>query len=221
MNLAAVNLEAMCKSHEAFETDDWAIPAILGVELLTHTVWDPCAGFGVMGRHLRKAGYDVAESDVVDWWLHFPNRPARATIAIRDFIATTKTPWVIDRDWTCFMNPPFSQAQEFISHANALGARKIVCFQSWAWRESKKRRDWWEENPPSRIWLCGERATCWRFDIPLDCIDPDGPGCGKGKGRDATRCRKCMAGTTAAHAWYVWERGHKGAEIINSIWRDG
>ena len=45
------------------------------------------------------------------------------------------------KDWgteTVFMNPPFSRAEEFVSYAQALGARKIICFQRQAWRESAK-----------------------------------------------------------------------------------
>jgi hypothetical protein len=27
-------------------------------------------------------------------------------------------------------------------------------------------------------------------------------------------------GTDIPHAWYVWERGHKGAELTGAIWKD-
>ena len=101
---------------------------------------------------------------------------------------------------TVFMNPPFSLATQFVDKARALGARKILSFQRQAWRESDTRRAWWEANPSARTWICGNRATCWLFTVP-----PEERG----------------SGTPMAHAWYVWERCHKGAELTSAIWKDG
>ena len=109
------------------------------------------------------------------------------------------------RDWkteTVFMNPPFSLACEFVDHARMMGARKIICFQRYAWREGaldgqSKRGTWWEKNPPARIWLCGDRAQCLRFDLRGQNI-PKPP---------------------TAHAWFVWERGHRGAEITRGLYK--
>jgi hypothetical protein len=146
---------------------------------------------------LRSTGGAIASSNVVN------------------FLTTQDKPFVFD--WTCFMNPPFSLACEFVDRAQALGARKIVCFQRWSWRESQARRQWWRDNAPARIWLCGDRATCWRFDVPERCRGA--AECCKGQGRGAMKCRQCMAGTPTSHAYYVWERGHKPTEIINVIWK--
>jgi len=98
------------------------------------------------------------------------------------------------------MNPPFSKACAFVDKARTLGARKVVCFQRQAWRESDTRRAWWEANPPARVWVCGNRATCWLVTVP-----PEERG----------------SGTPVAHAWYVWERGHRGAELMGAIWKEG
>jgi len=211
---------AAAEGLEAFETDPWSIDAILRVELLTPFVWDPCCGTGLMGRALRENGYTVVETDICDWSRYRPEAPQPDMV--KDFLKFTE-PFNIDpaRGFTVFMNPPFSKAWDFIKQAQALGARKIVCFQRWAWRESKGRRWLWADNPPARIWLCGDRATCWRFDIPSECVMPAGVCAGAGKRRVAreTKCRVCMAGTPTSHAWYVWERGHKPAEIISAIWK--
>lgn len=97
------------------------------------------------------------------------------------------------------MNPPFSKAEAFVDRAQKLGARKVICFQRQAWRESQARRLWWEQNSPARVWVCGARATCWRFDLLTS---------------DVSR----LGGSTTAMAWYVWERGHKGAEVTSAIY---
>lgn len=211
------SLEQLCRDREAFRTDPWAIDAILRAEVLTRDIWDPCAGFGDMGDAARRHGYDeIWESDIEPWHQRFP---AAREVRQHDFLEPDNG-LKYGSEWTCFMNPPFSKACEFVDRARSLGARKIVCFQSWAWRESKGRRAWWAANPPARIWICGMRATCWRFDIPETCRGADQCGKGKGRGLGNVRCRQCMAGTTSTHAWYVWERGHKGAEVVNDLWPD-
>lgn len=190
----AESLTIMCKDREAFETPRWAIEAVLEVELTTKYILDPCCGLGAIGVVCRERGLDVEEFDIERWGDHFPDRQ-RGDPWIQDFLA-----WRRDmRHETVIMNPPFSLAEEFVDHARELGARKIICFQRQAWRESATRRRWWEQNAPARVWVCGARATCWRFDLL---------GTEKAEG----------SGTPTSNAWYVWERGHKGAEVTSAIY---
>ena len=179
---------------EAWETPEWAARSILDVELMTPAVIDPCCGTGPLTKVAQSRGHaGVLAMDLYDWgfegrsgvdWLTLD----RAGLPER-FRAEA---------FTVFMNPPFSLACEFVDHARALGARKIICFQRQAWRESQDRRDWWEQNPPARKWVCGDRAHTWLFHIP--------PENRKG-------------GRFMPAAWFVWERGHKGAEIGGAIWK--
>lgn len=175
-----VTLAEQAKAAECWETDPWAAAAVLRVELLSTLVWDPCCGTGILTLAAREAGYGVYASDLHDWGF------AGADKVGHDFL-------VDDRLWM----PPGTQ---FVDRAFNLGARKVVCFQRQAWRESDERADWWAARPPARVWLCGSRATCWLFTVP--------PEDRKG-------------GTSTAHAWYVWERGHKGAEVTGAIYKDG
>lgn len=209
-----MDLEATCRDLEAFETDAWAIGAILDRELMTNHVIDPCCGKRALSDEAERRGFDVTAIDIRDWSIDFPG--IRAPDHIADFLRSEPEPLP---EATFLLNAPFSLACDFVDHALRFNPRKIICFQRWAWRESSGRRGWWTKNPPARIWVCGERATCWRFDIPHECIGAD--RCGRGKGKGSTRCRDCMAGTTAAHAWFVWERGHKGAEIVHDLWKGG
>ena len=180
-------LEEQARFYECFETPAWAAAAILTVEIFTGEVVDPCCGTGILVRAAIKAGYDVTANDVCFWG--FPI-DTEADFLTEAFDLEGKT---------VFMNPPFSKACAFVDRAFELGARKVVCFQRYAWFESDDRRNWWERNPPARIWLCGDRAICWRFDIaPQDRRN----------------------GAPTAHAWFVWERGHKGGPITSKIWKD-
>lgn len=207
-----MDFETASRELEAFETDPWAVSAILDRELMTEQVIDPCCGTRILSNEAERRGYSVTAIDVRDWSEFIPN--LRAPDYIIDFLEAAIEP---QPESTFFMNPPFSRACDFVDRAFKFKPRKIVCFQRWAWRESSGRRDWWAKNPPARIWICGERATCWRFDIPHECIGAD--RCGRGQGKGSTRCRDCMAGSTTAHAWFVWERGHKGAEIVHDLWK--
>lgn len=101
-----------------------------------------------------------------------------------------------------FMNPPFSKAVTFVEMARYLRARKIVVFQRFAWWEGIERTlALWRYDPPSRVWTPPGRVTCWRFDIPQS----------NRRGR----------GTPTAHAFFVWEAGHRAGPVLNHLPIDG
>jgi len=180
--------QALAEEAECHETPVWAAEAILAVELLTPTIVDPCCGTGVLAEAAKRAGYRVDAADKHDWG--YPCRRA-------DFLADDAYPAGGLHGLAVLMNPPFSLAVPFVDRARALGARKILCFQRFAWRESLERLLWWRTRPAPRIWLCAERATCWRFDIPPEK-------------------RAEMGSTPTAHAWFVWERGHDhGSQLLD------
>lgn len=185
-------IKKLAQDLEGYETEQWPIEAILDVELMTRKVLDPCLGFGVLAAEAMKRGHDVNTIDIHAWNDNFPPHH------LLDFL----TYFEDLSDTTVFMNPPFSKACEFVDHARMMGARKIICFQRQAWREGsleggKKRGAWWEANPPARTWLCGDRAQCLRFDL---------------RGQN-------IAKPPTAHSWFVWERGHKGAEITRGLYK--
>lgn len=176
---------------EHFETPSWAAAAILKKEILTESVWDPCSGAGILSETASFFGYMVRSTDIFDW------SSVSDTIipfdGIEDFLMSQN---VFEDDFTIFMNPPFSKAVEFVEKSIELGARKIVCFQRFAWWESAKRRDFWQKNPPNRIYICQDRADCWRHDIPEDERGSSSP---------------------TAHAWFVWEKGHPAGTVLGHI----
>lgn len=177
---------------EAFETPQWAIDEILKREILTQHVIDPCCGRGVMAAAAIESGYTVWSSDIHDWG--YPCLKA-------DFLGDgwrSPCDLSVDIDLTYFMNPPFSKAEDFVLRAIEFGARKIVCFQRFAWWESNRREKFWDAHPPNRIYVCGSRASCWRYDIPKE---------------------DQKSGTTTAHAWFVFERGHPPGPVISRLYK--
>lgn len=216
------SLRELCIDREAFETPRWAIESVLDVEMVSPEVLDPCAGTGQIGSVLRAEGVPiVAELDIVNWRRILPDGAMRhdEPIAVADFLG------VNDMDLsesTVVMNPPFSLAAEFVDRCRALKARKVICFQRFAWRESGSRREWWETHPPARIWLCGARASCWRFDLAVCQHDEGFEQCPNRRRRgkrinETLGCFHCLGNVPTAHAWFVWERGHKGAELQSAI----
>ena len=203
----------LCINLEHFETPEWAANAILQKEILTNLVIDPCAGMGVLVEAVQRNGYECYGFDVHDWgWkdLCF-NESYYAGIC--DFLNPSEDLKRYIKNNTVFMNPPFALAELFVKKAFELGARKVVCFQRFSWYEGsydsgKKRGQFWEKYRPARIWVCGDRASCWRHDLRKD---------DKGNRYDETG--KKLAGSSTSHAWFVWERGHVGAAITGHIFK--
>lgn len=197
-----------CIEAEFHETPLWAAERVLDVEILTPQVLDPCAGNGVLGLALRNKGYrphNLKETDLHNW----PDQPEWIWSG-RDFLSEHYTPPY--GEFSVMMNPPFSKAVQFLEKSLELGARKVIMFQRFSFMESGGRRAFWDDKPPSRVWLCGDRAQCWRADVPEeDQVDENGEKIKGRRGRSSS----------TAHAWFVWERDHRvGAPTIHRLYRE-
>lgn len=187
----------LAEALEHYITPEWAALKILEHEILTKNVVDPCCGFGVLSEVAKSVGANVVSVDIYDWGYHGTQ--------IFDFFLSPKIGF--PEDVTVFMNPPFSLACDFVRKSFDLGARKIICFQRLAWWESGTRESFWNEFPPNRIYICADRATCWRADLPQN---------EKGERFDP-ETKKKLAGSSTAHAWFVWERNHPKGTLISHI----
>ena len=189
----------LCKDLEHYETPEWAALAILEKEVCTQLVFDPCCGTGVLSKAAaHHNNYVVQSIDIHDWGYPLQTQVDDFLLVDEDFSETT-----------VFMNPPFSKACEFVEKSIELGARKIVCFQRFAWWESKTRREFWKKNPPSRVYICGDRASCWRHDLPKD---------DKGNRFDPKTGKK-LSNSPTAHAWFVWDRDAPYGTLLGHIYK--
>lgn len=179
------DLKQLCMDLEHFETPMWAAQAILSKEICTKLVYDPCVGSGILAQAAKERGYSTMASDIHDWG--YPDT------VVFDFLQMEHNP---ADDFTIFINPPFSKAIQFVERSFELGARKIIMFQRFAFWESKKRQAFWAKYPPNRIYICADRADCWRHDIPQHLRG---------------------SSTPTAHAWFVWEQGHPSGTMLGSI----
>lgn len=178
--------EELCKKLEHYETPEWAVNSILKKEVLTNIVVDPCCGTGVLTDAAKRHGYFTDSVDIYNW--------GYGETHVADFFSID----FVYPNFSILMNPPFSKACEFVDHSFKIGAKKIVCFQRFAWWESAKRREFWEKRPPARVYICGDRASCWRHDIPKE---------------------KRTSGSPTAHAWYVWDKEHIGGTLLGHIYK--
>lgn len=184
------DLKRLAIDLEHYETDEWAIDRILEKEIFNLFVLDPCAGNGIMTKKALEKGYSVFPTDIHDWGFNL--------YKVQDFLKMKEKPF-FENDFTVFMNPPFSLATQFVEKAFELGARKIVMFQRWAFRESQSRREFFEKYPLARLYLCGDRAVCWRHDLPTN---------EKGKRYDP-KTGKILGSAPTAHGFFIWERGQE------------
>jgi predicted RNA methylase len=205
--------EIKAKGAEFYETPTWAVERILDQELMTLCVVDPCAGRGVLGAAARKKGHIVHEYDLNAWPDPLPDHRIQAPfdyLAPLGDVGRTVRGALGGGEFTVLMNPPFSLTIDFIDRSFRLGARKIVMFQRLAFLESAARRGFFERMMPARVWVCGDRATCWRGDIPEETVIENGEEIAGRKGRSAS----------TPHAWFIWERGHRGAGTLQHLYKD-
>ncbi|MBI1206748.1 MAG: hypothetical protein GC191_05595 [Azospirillum sp.] len=90
------------RDNDAYYTPDWCTEALIAKVTFRGPLWEPAAGKGRMAAVLRRAGYDVVESD-----LDRQNDPL-------DFLQTTT---MLGATLSIVTNPPYHIAEKFVRHA--------------------------------------------------------------------------------------------------------
>lgn len=98
------------RKDDLYQTPPVAVHALLKVEPIPLTVWEPACGPGAIVRELRAAGRAVIATDLVDY-------ACEDSEARRDFLMEQQAPAGVPAIVT---NPPFKLAEEFVEHAIAL-----------------------------------------------------------------------------------------------------
>lgn len=178
--MATLNASNHSDSDRA-ERDYYATPEIAVKELLrveyfdkSIPIWEPAAGEKHISNILESQGYTVVSSDIInrDCGVH----------EIDFFTCTQKWKGHV------ITNPPFAKALEFIEHALSLveNGRKIAFLLRIQFLEGVKRRKFFEENPPCRIWVATRTIRCAKNGVF------SGPG---------------YSGNAMTYAWFIWEKG--------------
>jgi len=117
------------RGNDLYETPDVAIEALLRVEPLPKTIWEPACGPGAIVSVLRRHGHEVYATDLIDYGC--PDSTPRI-----DFLMEQTAPYFIGAVVT---NPPFKLAAQFVGHALTI-APKVVMLLRLAFLESEGRR---------------------------------------------------------------------------------
>jgi hypothetical protein len=113
---------------DLYETPDVAVHALLRVEQLPSSIWEPACGPGRIVNVLRSAGHRVYATDLVDYGC--PDSESRI-----DFLMEQSPGFHVGAIVT---NPPFKLAGEFVAHALTLCPRVIMLMRL-AFMESERR----------------------------------------------------------------------------------
>lgn len=134
-----------------YATDPQAVKMLLKKESFDSIVWECAVGGGHIAEELKKAGYYVLCSDIVD--RGYPNTE------VIDFLKIVDTP-VYDGD--IITNPPYKYAKEFAEKAMdiMLPKHKLAMFLKLTFLESKKRKDLFDKYPPRKIYVLRNRIDC-------------------------------------------------------------
>ena len=138
------------ETNDYYATDPIAIDALLndGSVKLSPVVWECAAGEGHLAERLKKFGYEVRATDLIDRGYGHGKL---------DFLKSEEK-W----DGDIITNPPYKFAQEFIEHALDIipTGRKVYMFLKLQFLEGKSRRELFRKYPPKTVFISSSRILC-------------------------------------------------------------
>ncbi len=181
------------RGNDLYETPEAATLALLRVEPLPRTIWEPACGPGAIVRVLRDAGHRVIATDLVD---HCSPDQDHAG---RDFLLERRAPDGVEMIVT---NPPFKLASQFAAHALSLCPRVAMLLRL-SFLESGNEKT---KAGRARLFALdgGHLSRIHVFRNRLPMMHRDGWAGNR-------------ASNSVAFAWFVWERGYTGKPEIDRI----
>lgn len=135
--------------YDYYATNPIAVEKLLEVEKFSNTLWEPCCGEGHISKVLKKYGYEVISSDIVD-------RGYEGTKII-DFLQCSD----MTNKYDIITNPPYNKAFDFCKKAIELSKGKVAMFLKLTFLETKKRKEnLFNKYPPSKVYVFSERVEC-------------------------------------------------------------
>lgn len=168
------------RKDDLYQTPAAAVRALLSVEPVPLTVWEPACGPGAIVKVLRDSGRGVIATDLVDYGC--PDSRARV-----DFLMEREAPPGVPAIVT---NPPFKNADDFVAHAVSL-VPEVYMLLRVAFLEGLR---WWPIGTHrNALDLGAHLARVWVFAPRLDMMHREG--------WDGPKANSGMA-----FAWFVFER---------------
>jgi hypothetical protein len=130
---------------EFYATHRVAVDSILSIEHMPgeERYWEPFCGDGAIVKPMRREGYKVFASDIID--------RGCPKSSVMDFFGKSKR--TAD---TIISNPPFSRAQEAVE-VGLERADRVIYLLRLSFLEGFKRRPWFEAGYLSRLYVASRR----------------------------------------------------------------
>lgn len=177
------------EAHDYYATEPLAVELLLEKEKFSPYVWECACGEGHISEVLKKHGYKVRSSDLVD-------RGYEGTEII-DFLSVSKEKAKREISRDIITNPPYKYAAEFVKQALDISmyGTKVAMFLKIQFLEGKARRELFREYPPKIVYVSSSRLRC--------AMNGD--------------FEKYAKSTAVCYAWFVWEKGYTGKPVIDWI----
>lgn len=172
------------EEHDFYATYPESIDRLFEVETFPDTIWEPACGMGHLSKRMIELGKKVYSTDLI-------NRGYG--IGDVDFLKATENKY-----GAIITNPPYKIALEFIEKALDISdeGTKVAMFLKLTFLEGKRRKSFFQINPPLKIHVFSSRAIV-------------------AKSGDFTAAQ--TNGNAIAYAWFVWEKGYKGETVVDWI----
>lgn len=135
-----------------YPTPEWVTRVLLGFHKFDGEIWEPAAGCGDMAEVLKKAGYEVYATDLV-------NRgycPAGIDFLLENMKAQN-----------IVTNPPFNLAYEFMEKGLELAERSLALLLPIRYLCGKKRSKFFLEHPPAKIIVIPNKISFLERQNPM------------------------------------------------------
>lgn len=167
---------------------------------LHEDIWECACGEGNLSEVLKKRGYYVFSSDLIDRgygttgnFLEFYPMIEMRSLAEYGYKSVKRID-PIHKD--ILTNPPYKYALDFVKHALEIQADgyHTIMFLKIQFLEGKERYKFFKENPPKFVYVHSERQKC--------AINNN---------------FKDVKSSAVCYAWFIWEKGFKGDTIVRWI----
>lgn len=145
---ASNHSETEREANDFYATDPKALELLLKYETFDLYIWECACGKGHLSEVLRKNGYIVRSTDLID------RGYGEGGV---DFLQTYEK-----HNGDIITNPPYKYAQEFVEHALEIipEGQRVAMFLKLTFLESKNRREMFEKYPPEYIYVSSSRLQC-------------------------------------------------------------
>lgn len=141
--------------NDYYATDPRAMEELLKYESFNHDIWEPACGEGNLPEVLKKHGFNVLSTDLID--RGYPDE-------ILDFLKNDRK-----FDGDIITNPPFKYTIEFIKKSlEAIpDGNKVAMFLKINYLSGKQRyREIYSKFPPYRVYVFSSRIACSKNNTP-------------------------------------------------------